>query len=442
MLEPPAGVRSDPDVVAAFSADASGVGCGVAAGVVSPASVAEVQDVLRYAAASRTPVIPRGAGTGLSGGACAVDGGLVLDLTRMRSILEISAASRLAVVEAGVTTGSVSDAAAPHGLMYAPDPASWRDSTIGGNVATNAGGLRCLRYGVTRQSVLGLEVVLADGRLLSTGGRTVKRSAGYDLTQLFIGSEGTLGVVVGATLRLHSVPPPQRLALLTFSDVAEASSACLALSGPQVPTLLELLDRRTIRALDRFRAAGFGESVGAALFVQGDRGAAFEQQVAAAATRAADVISTDDPVESASLLDIRRAALPALQELGPLLLEDVCVPVSRLPEMLASVEVAADRWGVEIATIAHAGDGNLHPAIVVPPDDEQRAHDAADEIFRAALELGGTVSGEHGIGRLKRRWLAAELSPTAIDVQWAVKSLFDPLGILNPGAVLPARGPV
>ncbi|HVB26493.1 MAG TPA: FAD-linked oxidase C-terminal domain-containing protein, partial [Mycobacteriales bacterium] len=375
-----------------------------------------------------------------SGGAIAPDGCLVLDLSAMTRILELSAEDRLAVVEPGVINAALSAAAAPHGLMYAPDPSSWETSTIGGNIATNAGGLRCIRYGATRASVLGLTVVLADGRLLRTGGRTLKRSAGYDLTQLLVGSEGTLGIVVEATVRLHPLPPPQLTALITFPGVmaAAATAAALVDTGPP-PLLLELMDALHVRAIDELRGTGFGSAVGAVLVLQLDDApdsAATLHRIADAGG-ASDVALTTDAAEARDLLDIRRAAYPAMQRVGRTLVEDVCVPRSRLADMVAAVEQTGADTGVLVGSVAHAGDGNVHPILVLPeePDGNDRLWAAADQIFRTALQLGGTVSGEHGIGRLKRRWLADEVGTTSLDVQRAIKSALDPTGILNPGAI-------
>lgn len=435
-------LRSDPDVVVGYARDTADlVGAGTPVAVVSAHHVDDVVATLRWASRTRTPVIPRGAGTGLSGGATAVDGALMLDLTRMDRIVEIDPANRLAVVEPGVVNAALSKAAGQHGLMFAPDPSSWETSTIGGNIATNAGGLRCVRYGATRAAVLALEVVLADGRLLRTGGRTAKRSAGYDLTGLIVGSEGTLGVVVGATVRLVPVAPPQVTALLTFSGARMAAAAASALAvSPAAPSLLELMDKTTVRALDAYRGTGFGTGVGAVLIAQVEDvvGAAASVETIGREYGATDVVATTDPAESRELLDIRRSALPAKQQLGRTLVEDVCVPVSRLADLIEAIEQVSTETGVVVSCVAHAGDGNAHPVLIVPEgaDGEARVWVAADRIFSAALDLGGTVSGEHGIGRLKRRWLADELGDTSLEVQRGIKGVLDPLGILNPGAVL------
>lgn len=436
----PAGARTDPDVVRGYAADSTGTAAaGTPRAVVSPATVDEVVDALRWASAAGVPVLPRGAGTGLTGAAVAVDGCLVLSTERLRAVRELDPADRVAVVEAGVVNAELFALTRPHGLMWAPDPASWESSTVGGNVATGAGGLRCVRYGTVRTNVLGLEAVLADGRVLRTGGRTVKRSAGYDLTQLLVGSEGTLAVVTAVTTKLVPLPPPQVTALATFPTAADAAGAAAAVVGSDlVPTLLELMDAAGVAAIDEVRGTGFG--AGAVLLAQVDDRAGASGRLAELlrGSGADEVMTTVDEGESRELLDIRRAAYPALARLGRVLVEDVAVPVSRLAALVAAAERAAADADVRIATVAHAGDGNAHPLLVVPDgaDGEARAWSAADAIFAAAQQLGGTVSGEHGIGRLKRRWLAEEVGETSMELQRGLKAVFDPRGLFNPGAVL------
>jgi glycolate oxidase len=434
-------IRDDPEVTVGYSRDeADLVPSGRPRAVVSARSVDEVSEVLRWATEHGNPVLPRGAGTGLSGAVATPEGCVVLDLTEMRQIIDVDPANRFARVEAGVVNVEVSAAAAPHDLMYAPDPSSWETSTVGGNIATNAGGLRCIRYGATRASVLGLTVVLADGRVLATGGPTAKRSAGYDLTQLIVGSEGTLAVVVEATLRLHPVPPPLITALLTFDSTAAAAAvaADLVAVGPR-PLLAELIDAGHVVALDAARGTGFGADVRAVLITQVDDvpGAGAAVETVAKTHGAREIALTTDAAESRELIDIRRAAYPSMQQYGRTLVEDVCVPVSRLATLIDRIENVAAGTDVRIACVAHAGDGNVHPVLVVPRDDdgETKVWAAADRIFGSALDLGGTVSGEHGIGRLKRRWLAEEVGEVSIDVQRSIKRALDPLGILNPGAV-------
>jgi glycolate oxidase len=388
------------------------------------------------------PVVPRGGGTSLAGGATATEGCAVVSTAGMTAILELDAANEIAVAEAGVLNADLDRAAAAHGLMYSPDPSSYEISTIGGNLATNAGGLRCVKYGVTRDSVLGLEVVLADGRILRTGRRTVKGVTGYDLTSLFVGSEGTLGIITSATLRLRPRPEAYPTTVAAgFGSFAAAARAVTAILAARIrPSLLELMDRATLRAIDEWKDTGFGGEIEALLIAQDDSDAArpgaerMRELCLAEGATMAEVSGSE--AESRQLLDLRRLAYPAVERLGIALVEDVCVPRTRLPEMVARIEQAAARHDVFIATVAHAGDGNLHPVFVfergladVPP----QIWAAADEVFKAALELGGTLTGEHGVGAIKRRWLADELSEESMAVHQSIKSALDPAGILNPG---------
>ncbi len=413
--------------------------------VLLPGSTEDVVAALDWAQRKHVPVVPRGGGTSLAGGATATDGCMILSTARMTSILEIDAANELAVAQAGVFTADLDRAAAEHGLMYAPDPSSHEISTIGGNLATNAGGLRCVKYGVTRDSVLGLEVVLAGGRLLRTGRRTMKGVAGYDLTGLFVGSEGTLGVITSATLRLR--PRPDRYPVTVaagFASFAAGAEAVTSILATRIrPSLLELMDSATLRAIDEWKNTGFDSGVQALLIAQddsesADRGGALMRDLCLAAGASMAEVSASEG-ESRQLLDLRRLSYPAIERLGVALVEDVCVPRTQLPEMVARIEQAASRHDVYIATVAHAGDGNLHPVFVFErglPEVPPAVWAAADEIFRAALELGGTLTGEHGVGMIKRRWLGTELGAESMAVHQAIKDALDPDGIMNPGKVL------
>jgi glycolate oxidase len=442
-------VITDPDIIDGYRRDqASVVPPGHARCVVSACSVADVAATLRWASRHRVPVVPRGGGTGIAGGATAVDGCVMLSLARMKEITELDPLNEVAVAEAGVLNADLDRAAAAHGLMYAPDPASYEISTIGGNLATNAGGLRCVKYGVTRDSVLGLEAVLADGRILRTGRRTVKGVTGYDLTSLLVGSEGTLGVITSATLRLRPRParPPATVAASFPSFAAAARAVTAILQARLQPSLLELMDEVTLRVIDEWKHVGFGDSTRALLIAQADtddaadRAAAMRDKCAEYGALLADVSGSEE--ESRQLLDIRRMAHDATERLGASLVEDVCVPRTRLPEMVERIGQAADRHGVLISTVAHAGDGNLHPAFVFErpaagePTVPENVWAAADEVFRAALDLGGTLTGEHGVGVIKRRWLALELGEESMAVHRSIKSALDPLGILNPGKAI------
>ena len=408
-------------------------------------SAQDVVAALDWAQRHRVPVVPRGGGTSLAGGATATDGCLILSTARMTSILEVDAANELAVAEAGVFNADLDRAAAEHGLMYAPDPSSFEISTIGGNLATNAGGLRCVKYGVTRDSVLGLEVVLPGGRVLRTGRRTMKGVTGYDLTGLFVGSEGTLGVITSATLRLRPRPARYPVTLAAgFASFAAGAEAVTSILAARIgPSLLELMDSATLRAIDQWKNTGFDSGVQALLIAQddsdsADHGAALMRELCLAAGASMAEVSASEG-ESRQLLELRRLSYPAIERLGVALVEDVCVPRTRLPEMVARIEAAAARHDVYIATVAHAGDGNLHPVFVFDrglPEVPAAVWSAADEIFRAALELGGTLTGEHGVGMIKRRWLREELGAESMAVHHAIKDALDPDGIMNPGKVL------
>jgi glycolate oxidase len=394
-------------------------------------------------------VVPRGAGTGLSGGANAVDGCVILDLSRMNRIVEIDTDNMIAVVQPGVVNDDLKAAVAEHGLWYPPDPASAPWSTIGGNVATNAGGLCCLKYGVTRDYVLGLEAVVGGpagsyGTAVRLGRRTTKGVAGYDLTGLFVGSEGTLGVVTEVTTRLIPAPDPALTALATFDSLDDASRAIVALRGERHrPSLVELLDRGAIAAIQALSDYGFPQDCAAVILVQSDRpGHTGEdvQRYAALLTEAGavDVATADDPDEADLLLAGRRALSPALEAKGPRYLEDVCVPVGRLTELIEQGQAIAARHGLEVVMAGHAGDGNLHPSIFFDPaveGSQALAKQASTEIVETALAMGGTITGEHGVGTLKAPWLPLELGAAEIERQRGIKALFDPRGILNPGRV-------
>ncbi|WP_432564077.1 FAD-binding oxidoreductase [Kineococcus sp. SYSU DK003] len=409
-------------------------------GVVRATTVDDVVETLRWATENRTPVVTRGAGTGLAAGSSASAGEVVLDLSGMDRILDIRPDDQVAVVEPGVLTADLDAAAGVHGLFYAPDPASAAISSIGGNIATNAGGLRCAKYGVTREAVLGLDLVLADGRRLSTGRQTVKGVAGYDLTSLVVGSEGTLAVVVGATLRLRPRPLETATLAAHFDDVVAAAAAAAAITAARLqPSVLELVDSVTLEAVDAARGSALRSLGAAALVVQCDgRGAGAEIDAVAEVVGkfATTWRATTDPVEAEELLAARRAGLPALEATGDVFIEDVAVPRSKLAEAVSGIGEISARTGVRIATIAHAGDGNLHPIVVVERGGtvtQGPPWEAACAVFDLALRLGGTLTGEHGVGLLKRTWLKTELGEDSLDVQRGIKAVFDPLGILNPG---------
>ncbi|PXY26722.1 FAD-binding oxidoreductase [Prauserella endophytica] len=438
----------DQDVASGYSHDeAEWAPHGKPVVVVRPRTAEEVQTVVRACLRHGVPLVPRGAGTGLSGGANAVEGGVVLSTERLSAIREINPLERLAVVEPGVVNDDLRAACAEHGLWYPPDPASAPWSTIGGNVATNAGGLCCVKYGVTRDYVLGLQVVTGTGELVRLGRRTAKGVAGYDLAGLMVGSEGTLGVITEVTVRLRPLRDPEHTVAGYFSSVVDAGRAVSAVAAAGLtPSALELVDKHCLAAVDQWKNMGLAVDADVVLLGRTDApGAAGEREAAAMLecfeqAGASWAARSTDQEEADALFAARRLAYPALERLGPVLTEDVCVPKAAVPEMLARIEAAAARHDTLIANIAHAGDGNLHPLLITPPGDDDarvRAQRAFHEIIADAIDLGGTVTGEHGVGLLKRDGLAGELDPPVLDMHRAVKAALDPHGILNPGKVIP-----
>ena len=419
---------------------------GLPLAVALPDTTAQVAGLLRLATEHRVPIVPRGAGSGLSGGAAGIEGGLTIALTRMNRILEIDRANLVVVTQPGILNAELKKAVAAEGLFYAPDPASYEICSIGGNLGTNAGGLCCVKYGQTRDSVLGLEVVLADGRVIRTGGRSVKDVAGYALTHLFVGSQGTLGIITEATLRLHVEPPPRSTLLAFFPSLPAAGEAVAAILGAGLhPVTLELLDHETILAVDDAFQLGLERDAAAMLMVESDLPvAAATAELEGAATACArsgatSVVRAADATEADWLRQARRLALRALERQGTVRMEDVGVPRGRVPELLVAIQAAADRHGVRVATFGHAGDGNLHPNFIFERDDPRAAElteTVRNEIFAAAITLGGTITAEHGVGLSRRAALVDQVGPDVIGVMRAIKAALDPLGILNPGRVI------
>jgi glycolate oxidase len=412
--------------------------------VVTARSVEDVQAVMRIASATRTAVVTRGAGTGLAGGAIAGAGEIVLSTLAMDRLLEVSVDDELAVVQPGIINADLNRQLEPHGLWFTPDPASRAISTVGGNIATNAGGLLCAKYGVTRESVLGLSVVMADGRLMEFGHRTIKGVTGLDLTALMIGSEGTLGVIVGATVRLRRIVSGVVAVLSARFDTVDdaARAAAVVTSSGLRPAIMELIGESAMAGISAHLR--IEHVAGSRLIIQTDGPGAAEEARAISAIMTSlggDCESSLERVEGERLFSIRRAFHPAMVELGTVLIEDVCVPRSKLPAMFAAIGEIEKKFDIVIPTVAHAGDGNLHPNFVFSGGGPYGAEvpaviwAAADELFRAALRLGGTLTGEHGVGLLKRRWLRDELGDEQLQLQQQVKALFDPLGILNPGKI-------
>jgi glycolate oxidase len=436
-------VVTDPAVTDGYRQDrALDPSAGKPMAVVRPRRTEEVQTVLRWASARRVAVVTRGAGSGLSGGATAVDDGIVLSTEKMRDIT-VDPVTRTAVCQPGLLNAEVKKSVAEYGLWYPPDPSSYEICSIGGNIATNAGGLCCVKYGVTTDYVLGVQVVLADGTAVRLGGPRLKDVAGLSLTKLFVGSEGTLGVITEVTLRLVPPQPRSCTVVANFASVQAAAEAVLAVSGRLRPAMLEFMDSVAINAVEDKLRMGLDRGAAAMLLAGSDEkghAAADDAELMAGVFTehgATEVFSTEDPDEGEAFVAARRFAIPAVEAKGPLLLEDVGVPLPALADLVGGVARIAAERELLISVIAHAGDGNTHPLIVHDPADpetEQRAHAAYADIMDLAVGLGGTITGEHGVGRLKRPWLAGYLGPDAMALNRRIKDALDPLGILNPGA--------
>jgi len=438
-------VVTDPAVTEGYRQDrAFDPSAGKPLAVVRPRRTGEVQTVLRWASANKVPVVTRGAGSGLSGGATALDNGIVLSTEKMRDIT-VDPVTRTAVCQPGLFNAEVKKAVAEHGLWYPPDPSSFEICSIGGNIATNAGGLCCVKYGVTTDYVLGMQVVLADGTAVRLGGPRLKDVAGLSLTKLFVGSEGTLGVVTEVTLRLLPAQLTSSVVVATFASVEAAVDAVLEVAARLRPSMLEFMDSVAINAVEDKLRMGLDRSAAAMLVAGSDergRAAAEDAELMAsvfAESAALEVFSTDDPDEGEAFVAARRFCIPAVELKGSLLLEDVGVPLPALGALVTGIaDIAAER-DLMISVIAHAGDGNTHPLIVYDPSDADmvdRAQLAFGEIMDLAVGLGGTITGEHGVGRLKRPWLAGYLGPDVMELNQRIKHALDPLGILNPGAAI------
>lgn len=437
-------VQTDADILASFARDQAPLApAGAPLALVRARSVADVETTLRFANERRIPVVTRGAGTGLAGGANAVDGCIVLLVSGLDRIVSIDEATRTAVVEPGVLNGTLAKEVAARGLYYAPDPASRDISTIGGNIATNAGGSCCLKYGVTGDHVAALKVVLADGTTLRTGGLTKKNVAGLDLTRLVVGSEGTLGVIVEATVRLLRSPRPPSTLVAFFDTLDAAAKAIVSMDSLADLSLLEIMDQVTLGAVEEMTRMDLDTSAAALVLVQSDARDAHEAiaqcDEICRAHSAKSVLCTDDVEEGRLLLMARRMALPALERKGTTLLDDVAVPKPAIPEMVARIGAIGARHGLVIGTFGHAGDGNLHPTIVFDRTDDRStsaALTAFEEILGEATKLGGTITGEHGVGSLKQKYLSTMMGDAERALMARIKAAFDPNGILNPGKAL------
>ncbi len=442
-------VRTDADSRLGYGTDALKRGTPADA-VVLPANTEEVAAVVRLCAERRLPIVPRGAGTGYTGGAVPTQGGVVISLERLNRILEIDEANLVAVVQPHVITGDLQDAVEKVGLFYPPDPASLRQSVIGGNVAECAGGPRAFKYGTTKRYVLGLEVVLPTGEIVRTGGKAVKNVVGYDLTQLLVGSEGTLAIITKIILRLVPKPPAQATLRATFADVESAVAAVVNIIRARVvPAALELIDGDSLEAVARYLKVRSlaPEGTAAILLLEVD---GIPQAIAEEASRveqacrdagATEVLRARDEAERQELWRVRRELSFSLKVITPLKYNhDVVVPKGRIPELFALVRRIKEKYRLRIPCFGHAGDGNIHVNIMVNPDDAEeiaRAHAAEEELFAGVVALEGSISGEHGIGFAKARFMGLELSPEAIALMKRVKTAFDPDGILNPGKMFP-----
>ena len=413
--------------------------------VVFPSSANEVSQILILANKLHFPVIPRGQGSGLTGGSVPVKGGVVLTFTRMNKILEIDTKNLVAIVEPGVITFVFQEEVAKHGLFYPPDPASYKYSSIGGNVAECSGGPNSMKYGVTRDYVLGLEVVKPTGEIIATGVKTMKGVVGYDLTRLFVGSEGTLGVITKIILKLIPAPEAKATILALFKkveDTAEAVSGIVA--AKIVPSTIEFMDRASIRCSEQANPMGIPEDIEGLLLIEIDgntdsiESLAEKIKTVLIAHNAAEVTLTQDPSEADKLWQARRVVSQATYNLNPVkVAEDVVVPRSNIPKLIRFLEEMGKKYGLPILSFGHAGDGNFHVSLMIKdtPEDYTKAHKAVEEIFSETIRLGGTLSGEHGIGTSKAPYLSMELSTEVIETMKSIKRVFDPNNILNPGKI-------
>jgi len=439
MRELPRGLILDPQQLLPVMTDKSGqFSSGPPLCLVEALDIEDVVTLVKIASRHRIPVVTRGGGSGLAGGAIGSPGEIVLSLAKMNAILEISAKDRWAVVQAGVINHDLNEAAKAHGLWFTPDPASRKWSTVGGNIATNAGGLLCMKYGVTRESVLELRVVLANGEIMDVGHKSVKGVTGYDLTALMVGSEGTLGIICEARV---SLKPLDTHPVWTISGRApEIGFATQAvehtISRGLQPAIMELLDEASVRHISELLGLRIEHPGTVQLIAQADGAGSAEEAERIATTWRECGLEVEVGEDRDDLIDFRRAMHPAMEAQGNVLIEDVAVPRSQLSAMFAAIRQIEEDFGIEIPTVAHAGDGNLHPNFLYTGDEvPAEIWSAADALFRQAVALGGTLTGEHGVGLLKKKWLREELGDAQWELQRKIKDLFDPAGILNPGKV-------
>jgi glycolate oxidase len=436
-----ASLISDTDITASYSRDQAPFASAAAPfAVLLARSAYEISIALKYANENSIPVVTRGAGSGLSGGANSTADSLVISLEKMNQIIEIDTANQIARVQAGVINLDLDTAAKEFGLAYLPDPASRDWSSLGGNAATNAGGMCCVKYGVTGAHVRAMQVVLASGEIIELGKATKKSVTTYDLLHLFIGSEGTLGIITELTLNLEIRPAAPSTLIATFPSVSKAAAAAASLLQYR-PSMLEIVDQTTLKAVEAWHPLGF-EVAGSVLIMQLDENHSL-CEAALTTCKQFDLIDgvySDDPADAADLIRVRKLAYPALERMGATLLDDVALPITKIAEFVERVEKLSSEVNLTIGIFGHAGDGNMHPTIVHDHGDlaaAERAQLAFGQIVEIAQSLGGTASGEHGIGSIKPGFVTKEISKTVIDLQRAVKKVFDPNSILNPGKKIP-----
>ncbi|ASS90044.1 FAD-binding oxidoreductase [Aeribacillus pallidus] len=419
--------------------------------VIQTKSVEELASLVKLANREKIPVYPRGQATSLSGGPLPVKGGMVLDLSVLDDVLEIHEEDLIAVVSPGVLTADIHKAAEKKGLMYPPDPSSSHVSTIGGNLAENSGGPRGLKYGVTKDYVIGLEVITPEGEIIHTGGRTVKNVTGYDLTKLIVGSEGTLGIITKAILRLLPKPPASETIMAVFDSLVDAGSAISKiLSSGILPAKMELMDQASIVAVENYEPLGLPVDAEAIILIELDgHPLALKDEIKQAAelcylVGARAVRIPKNEAEKKEIWKARKLVSPAIVRIKPTKIsEDATVPRSKIPQMCARLQEIRDKYNVHLVVFGHAGDGNLHPNIICDKNDKEemrRVEQAVAEIFTAAVELGGTLSGEHGIGTMKAPFMEMELGPVGLDMMKRIKKVWDPNNIMNPGKIFPEKG--
>lgn len=445
----PENVLTDKAELIAYSYDATpGIPREIPGVVVFPENTKQIQELIFLARQTKTPVYPRGAGTCLSGGPVPLSKGVVVSFQKMNKILEIDPDNLTATVQPGVVVADLNAAVAKYGLLYPPDPGSMATSTVGGNVAENAGGLRGLKYGVTKHYIMGMEVVMPTGEIFRFGGKTVKNVTAYDFTHLFVGSEGTLGIITEIICKLIPAPKYRKSMLAIFDRLEDAGKTVTDIVRAHViPATLEIMDKVTIQTVENFAKVGLPTDAEALLLIEVD--GMGKDSVEWEAEKCVEIIKQNNgkykiaetDAERDSLWAARRAALPALAQVKPAtILEDATVPRTKLVDMLVAVQNIAKKYGLMIGTFGHAGDGNLHPTLLIDPmnkEEMEKVHKAVDEIFEVALSLGGTLSGEHGIGVAKLKYLKNEIGRSGVETMRRIKQALDPDNILNPGKLVP-----